>query len=110
MSKSKNGCPGAATPEQPTEKRSCDRDQLAPQINDSTDRAAGQEKSAWNYDDEIRMVDYIVVTFIRPSHRKLSKYLRGLVYNDAMKEVNRYPFSCVANLYARKKLAKMLRL
>ena len=110
MSKNKNGGPGAATPEQPTEKRSCDRDQLAPQLHDTTSAAGGQEKLAWCLDDEMHLVDFIIVPFIRPSCRKLSKYLRGLVYDDAMREVNRYPLSAEANLYARKELAKRLRL
>ena len=92
------------------EEGSFEGDQLQPHFNDNTSAAHGQEKLAWRLEDEIRLVDYIISPFIRPSCRKLSKYLRGLVYNDAMKEVNCYPLSADANLYARKTLAKALKL
>ena len=92
------------------EEGSFEGDQLAPQLHDTTSAAGGQEKLAWCLDDEMHLVDFIIVPYIRPSCRKLSKYIRGLIYNDAMKEVNSYPLSNDANLYARKTLAKWLKL
>ena len=110
MSKKENARADVAAPARATEKRSFEGDQLAPQNNDTTSAAREQEKLAWSLEDEIRLVDYIILPYIRPSLRKLSKYLRGLVYNDAMKEVNRYPLGADGNLYARKTLAEWLRL
>lgn len=110
MNEYKKGRFGEEAPKAATERRSFAGDQLAPQLNDTISAAHEQEKLGWRLEDEIRLVDYIISPYIRPSCRKLSKYLRGLVYNDAMKEVNCYPLSADANLYARKTLAKALRL
>lgn len=110
MAEKKNGRSDEATPERPAEEGSFEGDQLQPHFNDTTSAAHGQEKLAWCLEDETRLVDYIISPYIRPSCRRRSKYRRYQAYNEAMKEVNSYPLSADANLYARKTLAKWLKL
>lgn len=109
MQKIENARADVAAPTRAAEEKPLTGD-LRPQNKHTTQADAGQEKSTWSFEDEARLVDYIIFPFIRPACRRLSKYLRGLIYNDAMKEINRYPLSADANLYARKALAERLKL
>lgn len=98
-----------AAPTQAAEEKPLTGD-LRPQNEHTTLTDATQVKSAWSFEDETRLVDYIILPFICPSRRRLSEYLRRLIYEDAKKEVGRYPLSAEANQYARKRLAEGLRL
>lgn len=109
MVKKENARADVAAPTRAAEEKPLTGD-LRPQNEHTTLTDAAQVKSAWSFEDEARLVDYIILPFIRPGRRKLSEYLRRLIYEDAKREINRYPFSAEANQYARQRLAEGLRL
>ena len=105
-----NGRPDVAASERPAVNRSISPSHENPQTQYTTGVVPQQDKNKWDYDDETRLVDYIIGPFICPKYRKLTVYQRDLKYNAAMREINRYGLSSEANLYARKTLADSLRL
>lgn len=96
----------AATSTRATDEGSCDSDQLHPQLNNST---APANQQAWDFQTEVRLIDALLAPYDKNQHRRQSRKVRELIYNDGVRLVCSYPFSPAGNLYARKTLAVMLR-
>ena len=82
---------------------------LRPQTKHTTQTDAGQEKSAWSLEDEIRIIDALISRYDKKQYRRQPRSIRELIYNDGMRLVCSYPFSYDANQYARQALSRRLR-
>lgn len=110
MNRKKDGRPDVAASERPAEQISITPSSNCPRTYYTSGNIPRQEENLWDYEDEKRLVDFIIGPFIRSKYRRLPKYYRDLTYSAAMRKVNDYSLSPEANCYARRSLAEHLRL